>query len=139
MPLLSDKPDQLFSAPSIPVINTMLEFNVRFSWRWVPLWLALVSCATGFGAPQITEFMAANTSGLADEDGAFSDWIEIHNPDSEAISLAGYHLTDNAANLTKWTFPAVTLNPGAYLVVFASGKDRTNTTGRLPTDFQLSS
>ena len=82
--------------------------------------------------------MAANDSVLADEDGEFSDWIEVHNPDSAPISLAGYHLTDNATNLNKWTFPAVTLNPGAYLVVFASGKNRVDPAGRLHTDFQLS-
>ncbi len=81
--------------------------------------------------------MASNDSGLADEDGEFSDWIEIHNPDSSPISLAGYHLTDNATNLDKWTFPAVSLNPGAYLVVFASGKNRVNPAGRLHTNFQL--
>src|SRR5687767_7505831 len=108
---------------------TMIEFSLRSSFRWLPLWLALVCCSAGFGAaPQITEFMADNESSLADEDGAFSDWIEIHNPDSNAVSLAGYHLTDNPTNLTRWTFPAVTLNPDAYLVVFASGKDRTNPT-----------
>src|SRR2546427_6820180 len=90
------------------------------------------------GAPLMIEFMAANVSVLADEDGEFSDWIEIHNPDSSPISLAGYHLTDNATNLDKWTFPAVSLNPGAYLVVFASGKDRVNPAGRLHTNFQLS-
>ena len=81
--------------------------------------------------------MAANVSGLTDEDGAFSDWIEIHNPDSTPISLTGYHLTDNAANLVKWTFPDVTLDPGAYLIVFASGKDRRDPSGPLHTSFQL--
>src|SRR5205823_2455496 len=101
------------------------------------LWLALAPAMTCFGAPLITEFMAANVSTLADEDGEFSDWIEIHNPDSTPISLAGYHLTDNATNLDKWTFPAVSLNPGAYLVVFASGKNRVNPAGRLHTNFQL--
>src|SRR5207302_8236180 len=50
----------------------------------------------------------------------------------------GSYLTDNAANLTRWTFPAVTLAPGAYLVVFASGKNRADPAGRLHTDFQLS-
>ena len=102
------------------------------------LWLALAPAMTCFGAPLITEFMAANVSTLADEDGEFSDWIEIQNPDTTPISLAGYHLTDDAANLDKWTFPAVTLNPGAYLVVFASGKNRLDPAGRLHTDFQLS-
>ena len=74
-----------------------------------------------FAAPRISEFMAANVSRLADEDGDFPDWIEVHNPDNVAVPLAGYHLTDDAANLDKWTFPAVTLNPGATLVAFASG------------------
>ncbi len=81
--------------------------------------------------------MAANLSGLTDEDGAFSDWIEIHNPDTGPVSLAGYHLTDDAAHLDKWTFPAVTLDAGDYLVVFASGKNRTDPAGRLHTNFKL--
>ncbi len=91
-----------------------------------------------FGAPRITEFMASNVSRLADEDGDFPDWIEVHNPDNVAVPLAGYHLTDDAANLDKWTFPAVTLDPGAILVVFASGKNRNNPASRLHTNFRLS-
>jgi len=90
-------------------------------------------------ALQISEFMASNDSTLADEDGDFSDWIEIRNTGASAVSLSGYHLTDNAANLTKWTFPAVNLNAGAYIVVFASNKDRTDPAGELHTNFRLSS
>ena len=116
----------------------MYKLSLFSSWRWLSLCLALVSGTGAFGAPRISEFMAANGSFLADEDGVFSDWIEIHNPDVSPISLAGYHLTDNPGNLNKWTFPAVTLNPGAYLVVFASGKNRIDPAGRLHTDFQLS-
>ena len=33
--------------------------------------------------PVISEFMADNDTVLADEDGDFSDWIEIHNPDGK--------------------------------------------------------
>ena len=116
----------------------MPEIHWSSSFPGVFLWLVLAPAIAGFGAPRITEFMAANDSGLADEDGEFSDWIEIYNPDSAPISLAGYHLTDNATNLNKWTFPAVTLDPGAFLVVFASGKNRVDPAGRLHTDFQLS-
>src|SRR5947208_15036420 len=100
------------------------------------LWLALAPAMTCFGAPLITEFMAANGSTLADEDGEFVDWIEIQNPDTTPISLAGYHLTDNAANLAKWTFPAVTLNPGACLFIFSSAKDRLAPRSRRRTDVQ---
>src|SRR5688572_14129830 len=115
------------------------EFKLCCSWRSLCLALALIIAAPAFGAPVITEFMAANESTLRDEDGEFSDWIEIHNSDSAAVSLQGYHLTDTSADLRKWTLPAVTLEPGAYLVVFASGKDRMGLTGGLHTDFQLSS
>ncbi|MFT5110511.1 MAG: hypothetical protein ACI9UA_006167, partial [Pseudoalteromonas tetraodonis] len=92
-----------------------------------------------FAAPELSEILAVNDSILADEDGEFSDWIEIHNPDPTSVSLVGYHLTDDATNLSKWTFPAVTISPGGYLVVFASNKDRTDPSSELHTNFRLSS
>jgi hypothetical protein len=93
--------------------------------------------------PLITEFMASNGS-LVDGDGLTSDWIEIYNPTTQGIDLAGWHLTDEADNLDKWTFPAVQqsmLDPGEYLIVFASGQDTEtyiDPSGNLHTDFALS-
>jgi hypothetical protein len=75
---------------------------------------------------QISEFMADNTKTLADGDGKYSDWIEVYNPNTYAVSLAGWHLTDNANKPTKWPFPDVTLAAGGYLVVFASGESTAN-------------
>ncbi len=72
----------------------------------------------------ISEFLASNTRILADEDGEFSDWIEIHNPGTNTINLDGWFLTDTTNNFTQWRFPATNLNAGGYLVVFASNKDR---------------
>lgn len=90
--------------------------------------------------PIITEFLAKNQAGFTDEDGEPSDWIELHNPHAVAIDLGGFHLTDTKSNPTRWTFPAgSTLAPGAYLVVFASGKDRTVAGQPLHTNFSLSS
>ena len=74
--------------------------------------------------PLITEFMAVNDGVVADQDGDFSDWLELHNAGDTTADLAGWHLTDDPSDLDKWTLPAVSLAPGAYLVVFASGKDR---------------
>lgn len=91
------------------------------------------------GEPIISEFLAINDSGLLDEDGAASDWIEIHNPGNEIVLLNGYHLTDDSTNLTKWTLPNLTLNPGEYLIVFASAKDRALPGSELHTNFSLSS
>src|ERR1041385_2855349 len=73
--------------------------------------------------PFISEFMPDNAHVLADEDGQFPDWIEIQNPNATPLNLAGYFLTDNPAQLNKWAFPAVTLAPNGFLVVFASGKN----------------
>ena len=72
----------------------------------------------------ISEFMASNDNILNDEDGDSEDWIEIFNEGASVVNLTGWHLTDDAALLTKWTFPNVTLDPGELLVVFASNKDR---------------
>ena len=91
----------------------------------------------------ISEFMASNGSRsplgegeLLDQDGDSSDWIEIYNPTSEAIALGGWHLTDNIDNLGKWEFPdGVVIEPGAFLIVFASGKNLTDS--ELHTNFQL--
>ncbi|MBK1883410.1 CotH kinase family protein [Luteolibacter pohnpeiensis] len=88
--------------------------------------------------PVITEFMASNDNSITDEDGDHSDWIEIHNPTTETINLNGWHLTDKADNLTKWTFPGTTLAPDGYLVVFASNKDRAVAGSELHTNFALS-
>lgn len=87
--------------------------------------------------PYLSEFMASNTRGLADEDRDFTDWIEIYNPSATTVNLEGWYLTDNAAQLTKWRFPATNLVSGGSLVVFASGKDRRNPGARLHTNFQL--
>lgn len=85
----------------------------------------------------ISEFMADNQNTINDEDGDASDWIEIHNSGTAVANLGGWYLTDEQANLSKWRFPAVSLPPDGYLLVFASGKDRTNPLARLHTSFKL--
>ena len=85
----------------------------------------------------INEFLADNTGGLEDEDRDSPDWIELYNGTATAVNLAGYHLSDNPANLTKWTFPAVTMGAGQFLVVFASNKDRRVPGQPLHTNFGL--
>ncbi|MCB1094534.1 MAG: CotH kinase family protein [Verrucomicrobiae bacterium] len=73
--------------------------------------------------PLISEFLAENNSGLEDDAGESSDWIEIYNPAAETLELQGYFLTDSADDLTKWAFPNISIAAGGYLVVFASGRD----------------
>ncbi len=72
----------------------------------------------------INEFMSSNFNSYADEDGDYSDWIELYNKGSDTVDLEGYHISDNPANLYRWEFPTYQLEPGGFLIVFASGKDR---------------
>ncbi len=72
----------------------------------------------------ISEVMAVNTATITDEDGEYSDWIEIYNPEAYAVNLDGYGLSDRTENPYRWEFPAVTIEPGESFMLFASGKDR---------------
>ena len=93
----------------------------------------------------ISEFMATNKSTVQDVDGDYSPWIELYNPTTNDISLAGWSLTDDTNNLTKWQFPNVVLldaddanGSDNFMVVFASGKNRVTVTNELHTNFKLS-
>ncbi|MEA3336136.1 MAG: lamin tail domain-containing protein [Chloroflexota bacterium] len=86
----------------------------------------------------VNEFLASNQNDLLDEDGDSSDWIELFNPMASPVDLTGWALTDNAGDLDKWVLPARILDANQYLVIFASGKDRTPASGQLHTNFKLS-
>ncbi len=87
----------------------------------------------------ISELLASNGTGIQDEDGAYSDWIELYNNSTTTISLNGWHLSDDAGNLTQWTLPVVTIPTKGYLVIFASNKNRAIAGSELHTNFKLSS
>lgn len=102
----------------------------------------LVSALSASGNVVINEFVAASAAGpggLKDENGEPQDWIELLNRGPAAVDLRGWSLTDDKDEPAKWTFPARTLQPGEFLIVFASGKDRRAPTGsnRFHTNFKL--
>lgn len=89
----------------------------------------------GLGQLVISEFMEKNRAVLRDEDGDFSDWIELYNQSRETVSLSGCTISDKE-NKTGWALPETELEPGQRLLLFASGKDRQG--AELHTDFALS-
>lgn len=89
--------------------------------------------------PRINEFVASNNSnGLLDEDGDDEDWIEIYNPGPNIADLSSFYLTDDEDELNQWAFPAITMEPDSYLIVFASSKSRSVAGSELHTNFKLS-
>jgi len=80
---------------------------------------------------RITEVLASSSKS--------DDWVELYNGTSAAIDLSGWGLSDNAGRPRKWQFPAgTTIQPGAYLGVFANGVGE-STDGRIQTNYRLSS
>lgn len=87
----------------------------------------------------INEVMSSNGSVCTDEDDDYSDWIELYNGGEETVSLKGFGLSDRKEMPGLWSFPDISIEPHAYLLVFASGKDRAGTEGQLHTNFKISS
>ncbi len=112
--------------------------RLRLLFRWMLFLIVLfIPVFLSSQTVRINEFMARNTSTLADEDGDYSDWIEIYNSSSAAVDLKDWALTDDKGNPGKWKFPQVVLDANAYLVIFASGKDRTVAGQELHTNFNI--
>ena len=87
----------------------------------------------------INEFLASNQNNITDEDGDTSDWIEIRNTSGVNGDLEGWYLTDDPSDLTKWTLPALPIDSGAIIGIFASGKDRPSLDQIAHTNFRLQS
>jgi spore coat protein CotH len=86
----------------------------------------------------INELMALNGSTLADPQGEYDDWIELHNVTDAPVNLEGRYLSDEANNPRKWPFPVGTVIPAqGYLIVWAD-EDGLATQG-LHASFKLSS
>jgi hypothetical protein len=95
----------------------------------------------------INEWMAANTNALADPaDDDYDDWFEIYNPSTNAVSLAGYFLTDVVSNRFKFeitTNMAHMVPPRGRLLVWADNETGQNLSGGVArpdmhVNFQLS-
>ncbi len=72
---------------------------------------------------RINEVLAVATGASLplDQTSQPQDWIEIYNELAQPVNLQGWRLSDDPDEPAKWTFPAVTIPPNGYLLVFASG------------------
>ena len=71
----------------------------------------------------INEISSQNNSTLQDNDGDYSDWIELYNQSPDTINLFGYSISDDKDELDKYILPNINITPSSYLVLFASDKD----------------
>jgi hypothetical protein len=87
----------------------------------------------------INEVQPENITGITNSVGQHTGWLEIFNPSSNSVSLAGLSLANSYTNLAQWSFPAGSaVAPGQFLTVFADGLTNLSTTNELHANFVLS-
>ena len=84
------------------------------------------------GGVYISEF-GGSTGSVA------SDWVELHNSTGSAVSLAGYGISNNPKNPAKWVFPDISIEPGEYLLLYATGSADKAQKKNLKLNFNISS
>jgi hypothetical protein len=105
---------------ALEITRCLMKYRCCLHWarsrgsQVLKSWVLLVLILGWGGKAQgqelvITEFVADADFGLADEEGELQDWIELYNPKSVEVSLAGWHLTDDVSDLARWRFPAGTI------------------------------
>lgn len=71
----------------------------------------------------INEVMSSNQQFLQDELGETPDWIELRNNSTQDIFLGAYSIGTKFNPQKAWPLPLIDLQPGQYILLFASGKD----------------
>ncbi len=88
----------------------------------------LVCCAILIPQPVHASHIVINEC-FARGKGKRPDWIELYNPGSSQVSLAGWSLTDNPETPRKWIIPDSTrIRPHGFCVFFADKKNIGNHT-----------
>ncbi|MCX7847173.1 MAG: CotH kinase family protein [bacterium] len=126
-----------YTSPNL--INNGPLYVLSFAYRLAPTnsrsWLRYYVGSTNWHNLRLNEVMPYNSVTRADSDSEYNDWFELYNSGTVALNLAECTVSDDADNPRQWRFPDMVLAPGAHLLVWASGKNRT--AGELHTNFRL--
>ena len=87
---------------------------------------------------RISEVLTENVSALPDEQGHYSDVIELHNTGDTPLYLGGYCLSDSAENRFRYRLPGIWLRAGDYLVIYCDGENYIGENGEIHANFGLS-
>ena len=83
----------------------------------------------------INEILPENRGNFINKNGEYSGYIEIINNGDKSVNITNYSLSNDESVSFKWQIPNTVLGPSEVLVVFTSGKSRTE--GEMSTSFKL--
>lgn len=91
-------------------------------------------------APVINEVMLDNDSAQAALPGRFWDWVELYNPDDEAIDLTGWTLAnEREPSAPPAMLPRVVVQPGTHLLLWSTDEAQSLPPGTVGVPVPLSS
>ena len=86
----------------------------------------------------LNEVQPVNITGPVDNFGIHEPWLELYNPGTNSLSLAGYFLGTNYSSPPLWAFPPQTsIAPGEFLTVWADGQPEQGTGRVMHANFRL--
>ena len=73
----------------------------------------------------VNELMASNAGVVLSPAVNYDSWIEFYNPGTQAVTLGGMYLSDDATDLRRWQLPvsAGSIAPGGFKVVWLGSHD----------------
>lgn len=71
---------------------------------------------------RLNEIAVNNNGALRDATGDADPWLELHNLGPGTVSTAGFYLTDDPANPTKWALPERSLKDGDFVILWLDGE-----------------
>jgi hypothetical protein len=98
--------------------------------------LTLTAQAQDASSLIVNEIMVSNVDEYVSPAFNFDGWIELYNPTSSTIPLAGLYFSDDANNLKMWHMPS-TMDPvpaNGYKVVWFGSNDMCTTNGQVELD-----
>lgn len=89
--------------------------------------------------PRLTlnEVLVSNQNSLPDENGVFSDAVELYNGSDSVIDLQEFWLSDDPGQRYSWQMPALSVQPGQYVIVFCDGENYICENGTVHAPFSL--
>src|SRR6185436_735653 len=88
----------------------------------------------------INEVQADNVTGITNQAGQHTAWVEIYNPTTNIVSLQDLWLANAYSNLAQWPFPTnASIGPGEFKVIFVDGQTNLSSLSELHANFALSS
>ncbi len=91
-----------------------------------------------FPSVWLNEVQAENVTGPTNNIGADVPWVELYNPGTNSLSLAGLYLANTYTNLAQWAFPTNTSIPAnGFLMVWGDGQTNQSSINAPHTSFSL--